>query len=239
MTIWKKILDFIYPENNQCLKCGQKYFFSEIDMICDSCLLELKILHNYCRICGRGLEDLELKYCSYCQENEFYFDLARSIGLYGGILKELLINFKYNHHIKTKTPLVNLLFIYLKYYYISENIDNIVPVPIHEERRKTRGYNQAELLASGLSGKSGIPLSSQLIRTGETPPLYNFAFEQRKLLLENSFFVEKGCYQGKNLLLIDDIFTTGATSNEISFILKKVGGAESVFVLTIATALTF
>ncbi len=241
MNLLSKILKLIYPEKNICLHCGESYLFFEIKGICNSCLSNLDLLKNHCQLCGRELFEIssEGDLCSHCKKDAYVFETARSAGTYNGLLKQLLLDFKYNDRTELKGPLVHLMCIAFKCYYNSEKIDNIIPVPIHKNRLKQRGYNQAELLAEELSQYLGIPLSMGLIRTKDNLPLYSYAYRQRKEILKGSFYVEKNYYKGKSLLLVDDIFTTGATANEIAKLLKEYGGALRVIILTIATAHTY
>lgn len=232
------ILDIIYPDSNICLNCGKVYLFSEIRCLCDSCLSRIKLSEYYCSICGRELEsDKDL--CSFCQEYSFRFDLARSVGIFAGLLKKLLLRFKYEHSLKITYPLVKLLALSLENYYHFENIDHLIPVPIHNNRMLQRGFNQAYLITKGLSTETGIPLSRDVKKVKDNPPLFKYAYNKRRDLLKNSFLIEDNLFSGQTILLIDDIFTTGATADEISHQLKKVGGADRVLVLTIATACTY
>lgn len=235
MGLLAKVLDILYPEKNICLYCGRKYLFSELKGICDNCLTYIEFLDHFCLSCGREMDQGE-EVCTFCQNHPYVFDRSRSIGLYDGLLKELILQFKYKACQEICRPLVELLYIgYLEYYH-SERVDRIVPVPIHAKRLQERGYNQAELLARGLSLKTGLPLSTALKRIKDSSPLYDYAYQERKDLLENSFSIEKGAFSGEKILLLDDIFTTGATANEISVLLKEVAGARKVLVLTVATA---
>lgn len=235
MGFLDKILDILYPHSYICLNCGRKYMFSELENICDYCITYLELISSYCHNCGREMDSKE-EICDFCQENSSGFDLARSLGIYDGLLKDILQKFKYEGCRKLSGTLAELLYIALKEYYFSEELDRIVPVPIHDKRLQERGYNQAELLARELALKTGIPLSTLIKRIKDNPPLYNYGYQQRKDLLENSFYVEEESFSGENILLVDDIFTTGATSSEISNLLKAVGGAERVLVITVATA---
>lgn len=232
------ILDLIYPVNNICLNCSSTYLFSEIIYLCDLCLSRLKLSEHYCSICGREL-DSDKKICSFCQEISFRFDLARSVGIYDGLLKSLLLKFKYEHSLIITNPLVKLLALSLEDYYHSENIDLLVPVPIHNNRMIQRGYNQAYLITEGLSIETGIPLSRIVKKVKDNPPLFNYSYNKRRDLVKNSFLIEENSLYGQTILLVDDIFTTGATTDEIGHLLKVIGGAARVLVLTIATARTY
>lgn len=241
MSFFNKILEWVYPTNYICINCGQNYVKSEIKGICDSCLADINLIEDCCQICGREIyaETTDASLCNYCQENKYLFNVARSVGIYNGFLKKLLLQFKYNDAVELKRPLGHLLYFNFKQHFISKEIDTIIPVPIHDNRLQQRGYNQAELLAEELAIYAKIPLSVNLKRTRDIPPLYNFAHERRSSLLEGAFHIKKNYYQDQSLLLIDDIFTTGATANEIAGLLKNIGGARKVSILTIATARTY
>lgn len=116
------------------------------------------------------------------------------------------------------------------------NIDLIVPVPLHRSRKAERGYNQAELLAKYLSSKLGIPLNSRnLIRTKATKIQNKLSRHEREQNLKDAFIIrQSNVFKDKRILLVDDIFTTGATVNECSRILMECGVKE-VYVITIAT----
>jgi ComF family protein len=110
----------------------------------------------------------------------------------------------------------------------------IVPVPLHRSRERTRGFNQAKVLAKMLSRRTGTPLLDCLARIRRTPTQTRFDRVERMENLLNAFKMRKNnSVQGKELILVDDVFTTGSTANECARILKKAG-AVSVRVLTIA-----
>ena len=238
MGLLAKVFDILYPEKNICLNCGRKYLFSELRNICDYCLTYIEFTECYCVRCGRETNEGE-EICNFCRENTSAFDMARSVGVYDGLLKNLILKLKYEGCQELSEPLVELLAIVFEEFYLSADLDRIVSVPIHNMRLRERGFNQAELLARGLALKTGLPLSTAVKRVKNHPPLYNYAYQERKDLLKDSFFVEKGIFAGENILLVNDIFTTGATASEISKLLKNVAGAKQVLVLTVATARTF
>jgi ComF family protein len=119
----------------------------------------------------------------------------------------------------------------------AERVDIIIPVPLTPKRQRSRGYNQALLLAKGLSKEIGIAVGEPLIRVRETVAQKEMTIAERQENLKGAFRVEdKKAVKGKNVLLIDDVLTTGTTASECAKVLKKAGARE-VFVLTIATTL--
>ena len=116
-----------------------------------------------------------------------------------------------------------------------KNIDAAVFVPLHAERLRRRGYNQTELIFVDWLASMNVPTKNILIRTKKTPHLFNLSPKERKQILDGAFKVIEGAdVAGKNILIVDDIFTTGATSAECAKVLKKIGAAQ-IFVLAFAS----
>ncbi len=109
-----------------------------------------------------------------------------------------------------------------------ENVDLIIPVPLHRKREKSRGYNQAALLSSALSELTGVPwLSEALVRTRNTPPQVSLQAAERITNLKGAFKVKKAeKVAGRVVLLVDDVFTTGSTLRECAGELSKAGARE-------------
>ena len=255
MGIIKKFLfDFVYPEKDKCFVCGQDILIAEVPFLCSDCLEELAYTSTVCNQCGREIEisknkDLlnngekkDLK-CEFCANNKhnFYFEKNRSVFIYEKLGRELIFHFKYFDKRELYLPLGELLYIYFKEYYSNVNFDYIIPIPLYKGRKKERGYNQANLLAEVVAKKSGINLIKDLlIRHKKTPPLYDLNRSKREALIKGVFSINRKYksinLKEKNILLIDDIFTTGTTTNEASFILKKEGRVNKVYTLTLASA---
>lgn len=117
-------------------------------------------------------------------------------------------------------------------------VDLILPVPLHSKRLRWRGFNQSVLLARQLSRAYGIPLHPYILsREKETPPQTQLSEDDRRRNVRGVFSVHgKEVIKGKNLLLVDDVYTSGATVNECSRALKQAG-AKEVYVLTLARAI--
>ena len=119
-----------------------------------------------------------------------------------------------------------------------ENIkfDYITFVPLHKKRMRKRGFNQSEKIAKELGKMIDIPILDCIYRKSNTNRLYNLNRIERKIELKNAFLVKENINyaNGKNILLIDDIFTTGSTVNEISKLLK-LNNVNKIFVMTLLT----
>lgn len=160
---------------------------------------------------------------------------------YHGGTQNLLLKLKFEKKLSALPPLKKILSEVseredLKKF-ISQS-DLAIFVPLHEERLKERGYNQTDLIFRDFLTEKNLPVENFLIRKKATPKLYKLDSSERKKILDDAFEVVEGAnLNGKKILLLDDIYTTGATASECARVLKK-HGAEKVFVLTFATAST-
>ena len=191
-----------------------------------------EIKANKCDHCGR-ITNYAVNYCNSCIEWNINVDKARSAYDYEEPIDELIKSFKYNG----KRYLAEVFSEKLKSIYVSEFMacDVIVCVPMTNERLKSRGYNQAEVLAEELSKRINVPFCNDAIKkTRETPRQANLTKKERRNNLSKSFTVYKKYVVDKHVLLVDDVLTTGATADILSQLLKKKG-ALSVTVLTIAS----
>ncbi len=217
----------------KCKKAG--------DYICDTCFTGIAFLENQlCGVCQKGsIDGLTHPKC----RSKFGIDGIMSAISYKGIVKRLLYQFKYPPYLSDLKGILGRLFyeaivqqeVFVTY--ISEKYTLIIPVPLHPARLRKRGYNQAELLGRELSMRLKIQLvDNVLIRTKQTKPQFELKKEERIKNILGAFqistkFTTK--IKGKNIVLVDDITTTGATLRECAKILKK-SGAEKVLGVTLA-----
>jgi ComF family protein len=157
---------------------------------------------------------------------------------YEGIVKEAIARFKFNGKKRLAEPLGILLVKYLSSHSnlnVNE-LDAIVPVPLHLSRLKQRGFNQVELLARIISRYHDLPVKAALERTRPTHPQFDLSRQQRQSNVAGAFKVtEPNGVFNKRLLLLDDIYTTGATVGECAKALK-IAGAKRVEILTLSRA---
>lgn len=164
--------------------------------------------------------------------------MARAAGTYEGALREIIHRWKYEE--KTYlTPFFGEKLAEVFYrYWNPQSFDFILPVPLHSSRLRERGFNQALLLSKELSQRTRIPYSKRLLRKRfPTPPQVDLSGEEREKGVRRSFHIPKAEeIEGRSVLLVDDVYTTGATANECSKVLLRAG-AERVDVLTLAHAM--
>jgi len=226
------ILDFILPP--LCPICKTRV--SSHHGLCSDCFAKIHfIARPYCNICGKPFEfDIpEENLCGSCCKKLPVFDKARSAFLYDSFSAKLILPFKHSDHLEL-TPLLTK-FLYRAGKDLFDETDVIIGVPLHRFRYMKRKYNQADVLAKSLAEKIHKPYSSNiLIRTRSTKSQGHMKSEDRKRNVAGAFTAKNvAMIKGKNVLIIDDVFTTGATLNECTKILRKHGAAK-VFVLTLA-----
>lgn len=216
-------LELLFPKKIKCLVCDREI---EGHFLCDICLASVQFnIGRTCMSCGRMIYDQALL-CHHCKGLIRHYDDGFSAVLYDDFIKGLLYQFKYNN--KTHLGEYMAIEILERLKKSQVDYDYIVPVPLHKRRYRKRGYNQAAIIAEFLSRYSGIPIRQPLKRIKRTKALNKLNYGQRKIVLEGAFESDK---ISGNIILIDDIFTTGSTLNACSETLKKAGAGY----ITIAT----
>ena len=229
MKIFKKCLGILYPQT--CCFCGK---ISDAE-ICPQCLKQVEYVKEpVCKKCGKPISNEEKETCADCEGYEHFFDQGKSVWIHKGSVRWSLYQFKYhNRRIYGKTYGKELFRIYGQK--IKEwGIDVIIPVPLHKKRRRKRGYNQSEIIAEILGKLTHLPVETKMLeRIKHTRPQKELNHKERQKNLQHAFDVKKGWKVPQNVLVIDDIYTTGSTVDEIAKLLKEKG-VQKVFFLTIS-----
>lgn len=182
------------------------------------------------------VEEKKIEYtrCKFCENKNFYFDRAISCIEYCDKSKVLVLSLKYYGNTYMSRYIAQVMRDKLEFEQLSA--DYIIPVPLHKKRMRIRGFNQAEKIASYLSEYTNIPIIDCVKRNRNTKRLYALNKFQREKELKNAFEVKVDSEEiiGKRIILVDDIFTTGTTVNEISKKLK-IYGVDEIIVLTFLT----
>ncbi|HWB61519.1 MAG TPA: ComF family protein [Chthoniobacteraceae bacterium] len=227
-------LTLLYPPH--CAACGAN--LERGQHLCAACAGEAeRIEQPFCKTCSQpfyGAIEQEFT-CSNCSDRSFHFECAVTRHRSRGIVRDLLIRFKYHGEFYLRHPLGTWLAEGLADPRIAgEKFDCIVPVPLHPTRERDRHFNQARSLAKTLEHSAGAPVFDCLKRVRKTPTQTRFDRKARMENLRNAFQMRNNrSVQGKAVLLVDDVFTTGSTVDECARVLKK-SGARSVRVLTVA-----
>jgi len=189
----------------------------------------------FCPLCGHTLTGSR---CTNCAAQTPAFRRCRSLGVYGGVLRHAIQQFKYRDRSQLAGPLGCLLAAYARVHASDLNglrFDALLPVPMHSVRQRVRGYNQSERLARVLGEELSLPLLSRaLVRVRPTRPQVGLSAEARRTNLHGAFTVKQpDLVYGKMLLLIDDVATTGSSLHECAATLNAAG-AQAVYALTLA-----
>ncbi|WP_200758303.1 ComF family protein [Effusibacillus dendaii] len=184
----------------------------------------------------QGGEQLPLfSRCPECMR-ETSFLMARSYGKYEGVLRDLLHRFKFTREQELISVLGHCINEAWNRHFADRQIDWLVPVPVHPDRLRERGYNQAEMLALHLSSYSNIPVLSALQRTAHLKGQVTRDRQERLKALQSAYVchsIHQSQVQEQRILLVDDIYTTGSTSEACARALRLAGATE-VYVITVA-----
>lgn len=224
--LWSSILDLIFPP--RCVSCQQVGAW-----LCDPCLDQAqRVEPPFCARCGDGIHHSGL--CARCRTDPPETECIRSVTYFGGVLQQAIHQFKYKGLKQLAKPLGGLMAEYLKEHPIP--VDVVVPVPLHVARFRERGYNQAALLAREMAGGAGLVVDERtLVRRRATAPQVDLDAEERKVNVRGAFRCVSDALTGRDVLLVDDVCTTGSTLDACAVALRE-GGARSVRALTLARA---
>lgn len=223
-----KFLDIIMPQNCRCIFCGRE---CELNGVCDNCLAHLPIITgNTCEKCGTNISSGRV--CDECKNNNYKFERVFSILEYSGAVRKAIVRLKTGGAKSIAYPLSEIVDDYFEKLDIP--FDVIIPMPIHKNRLKERGFNQCELLLEKVKEHYGRVYTDVVIRDIDTPHQTGLTRENRKSNLKNAFkVVNKNKIKGKTVLIFDDIYTTGTSMNECAKTCLKAG-ASVVYGLCLA-----
>lgn len=210
--------------------------------------LESIVFPTCCLICGKLTKEI---LCNKCEkeiyekaifkieknsDKEKYFDKYIYIFNYKDKIRNLILDYKFNGKSYLYKIFSKIIIKNEKICGILKKYDIIIPVPIHKNRKKHRGYNQSELIASKISSKiTNLKFENKVVeKIKNTLPQSSLTRKQRKENVQNVYkIINKEKINNKKIIIFDDIYTTGNTVNEISKILKE-NNAKEIIILTIA-----
>jgi len=239
MPLFRRFLDFILP--TACSYCRSPIGDSAVPFLCSSCWSDFSLIQGaVCPRCGGPFGSPEAlthspgHECGLCRQAPPRFDQALSVGHFEGPLREAIHLFKYRPCRSLGKPLGTWMAGQVR---LVSGIDFIMPVPLHVKRLRQRGFNQALLLAHRVAERHHVPLShDNLARTRYTRPQVELSGRERVENVAGAFSLDRpGDVIDRRIMLVDDVFTTGATLNECATVLKKAGAA-GVNALTLARA---
>lgn len=228
---WKEMLVSIFFPR-RCPVCDEAVLYGE--KICTSCKKSIPYIKEpACKKCGKQLDNERQEYCGDCSRKVHHFLQGKAVFSYRAGMKLSMYRFKYSNKRE-----------YVQFYaeeavkqhgawMMRRGIEVIVPVPMYITKQRMRGYNQAEVFAKALGKELQLPVEKNLVkRVKNTKPQKMLNDSQRKDNLKGAFQVRTNIVKYSKILLVDDIYTTGATIDAIAVELKK-NGAKEVYFLSI------
>ena len=217
----------IFP--NRCIVCNKlcldKYF-------CNDCKNTLKPFSvKQCLKCGAPL-----KFCE-CKFHFHYFDKILAVFENEGTAQQSFYNYKFSGNPLSAEYFANKLADLVAKKFGEMPFDTVTFVPMHWQKKTANGYNHAEIIARLVAKRFSLPFRSLLIQPKKSKTQHTLSISERFIAVKNKYKLKKHInIKGKNILIIDDIMTTGATLSECSRLLK-LGGAENVYAATVLKTL--
>ncbi len=227
MISFEPLLSAIFPKNCGC--CGDSFKEGLSNVLCRPCFDSIQPYGDpVCRHCGIPLpagafEDAAQVRCRDCGDGPYFLDKVRAFGPYAGALRISHHAFKFEGMESLKGDIAAKM-VQAAPPDFWEGVEALAPVPLSPERERERGYNPALLLAQELSLKVGIPLRRLLFKGRSTKPQMSLSRKERLQNPRGAYQRARGEPSLQSVLLVDDVFTTGATLEECAKVLKK-GGA--------------
>jgi competence protein ComFC len=191
--LWEALIEVIYPRENYCIICGEDDCFG----ICSNCKKSINLI------------------------GEEYQEEIISCGYYGGVLKELILKFKYKSDFTAGDILAEFMEEYISHIFNYKEY-TIAYIPLSKKSHKARGFNQCEYIAKKIAGNLEIEVVELLIKVKETKEQKKLKKDERFENIRGAFSLKKGInVKNKKIILIDDVTTTGATLKEAGELLKK------------------
>lgn len=238
--IWKysrqvaeSTVDLLYPP--KCPFCEEILTEQEKqDLVCGLCRGRLQYIGNdYCMKCGRPLLAEQEEYCRDCGKKQHFFTQGRSVFVYCTPVKQSLFRMKNSNRQEYARFYAEVMYQNFGRWIENSRIDVILPIPMYPAQKRIRGFNQAELLAVKLGKMTGITVARHLLVKGkDTHAQKSLDAKGRAENLKDAFEV-KYRFDGERVLLVDDIYTTGATVDAAAKVLLQAG-ADGIYVITAA-----
>lgn len=218
LSACKQVLDFALPP--RCAGCG--LIVDEVHSFCPDCWTKVEFLgESGCSTCGMPLEATEAEECGACTAKAPRIHRTRSAVAYDDLSRSIAIRLKYGR----KVALARTMARYMAPLVRREEDAILVPVPLHRIRLWQRGFNQSALVACELAKATGLRIDPHLLRrVKRTPALKGMNLNQRRNVVAGAFAVHKSAeLDGRTVVLVDDVLTTGSTANACAKALQKAG----------------
>lgn len=219
--LWEMALNLVFPP--RCPVCDRPVRLPE-HLICRDCRETLRYIRPpYCLKCGKHIKNAGEEYCFDCAQKRHFYDRGKALYEYSGI-QASVYRFKYQGRQEYAVFYGEEIAARLGGWIRGLGAQALVPAPLHRQKLRSRGYNQAELLARQIGRHTGIPVRTDLVeRIRKTIPQKELGDKQRQNNLKKAFKFTGNDVKLSTIIIIDDIYTTGSTIDEIAKVLKQSG----------------
>ncbi len=220
--VGEAVLGALYPR--RCPFCD-KVLVDQGVRICKGCAARLPwVREPRCKKCGAPIESDTAEYCGICRAGRHVFLENEAAFLYEGEMRDAVLRMKFYNRREYLEFFAQALYVYAGEYLTRIRPEMLLPIPMHSRKKRERGFDQCRILADYLSSLTGLPSPEGVVkRTRYTLPQKGLAREERKRNLKGAFTVLHPEVLPETVLLLDDIFTTGSTLDEMSTVLGKCG----------------
>ncbi len=225
------MLEILYP--GRCAICDE--IEETGNGICPSCKNKVHVVGEpACKKCGKPLVDEREEFCVDCGKKQHVYTQGKAVFVYEGGIRNSMYRFKYGNKREYAEFYANAAAEKYGVWLKKIKAEVLIPVPMYSRKKRLRGYNQAEVFARALGRKTGILVKEHFIkRVRNTTPQKELNESQRHSNLKNAFKLTTDIVKYKKVVLVDDIYTTGSTMDEISKILKE-SGVENIYYICIS-----
>ena len=226
-SFFRILPDFLYPR--RCPVCDKavKPFGS---LVCEECVPKIKYVKApYCQKCGKELKDARAVFCHDCVNRKHFYDRGMALFAYRSV-SDSIYRFKYRGRQEYAAYYGERMARILGKRILELRPDALVPVPIHAAKKRQRGYNQAEVLANEVGRLLHIPVETKLIkRVQKTKPMKDLSVQERQNNLKRAFKISINDVKLNTIVIIDDIYTTGATIDSMAQTFMEKGVKQIYF----------
>lgn len=228
IKVGKVVRDLIFPP--RCPVCDRPVRISD-HLACRECREALKYIGPpYCLKCGKHIDKREEEYCYDCMHKQHNYDRGMALYEYTGI-QSSVFRFKYQGRKEYAEFYGEEIAKHLGSRIKALEADALIPVPLYRRKKRIRGYNQAEALARQIGKQMQIPVRTDIVeRVRKTIPQKELNDKQRQNNLKKAFKITRNDVKLSTIIIIDDIYTTGSTIDEIARVLKQAGAKKIYYI---------
>lgn len=232
----KGILDYLYPP--RCPGCDR--LLAQGQTICEDCSQKIRrAAEPVCKRCGKPMEYERREYCADCFGKEHKYRQGKAVFIYEGKIRQSMYRFKYSNKREYAAFYAAEAARLYKDWIRRKQIEVIVPIPMYQGKKRRRGYNQAEVFAKALGRELGMPVDTGLVRrVRDTTPQKELNDKERRCNLKNAFQLVPNIVKYKEILLVDDIYTTGSTMDAVAEVLLSAG-VKNIYYICISIGIGY